>query len=634
MTASARIGLVALLALAGLLAGCENFDWGRSKVPTDEPAPAPRGAAASDVLVAGTVGEQAMMMSGTPQALRGFGIVVGLNGKGSSDCPSAVREYLVEYLTKQIAPQGSGERRAHTSPEKLIDSPDTAVVEVLGYVPAGAVAGMRFDLQVSALEGTSTQSLSGGLLLPTQLRIFDRDASGQGMFAGAVLGEAGGPVFVNPFAGQGAGSSDADPRRGTVLGGGRCFEARPGKLMLLQPNYGVARTMERRINERFGHEPKAASAQSKGYVTIETPPALAARPALFRRLVAHLYLDKEPTVVERRVRELVRLAAGGEVDLERAALIWEGVGKSVVPHIQPLYTHANPAVRYYAARCGLRLGDLTALPVVAGIANSDLHSLRLLAIMELGHSESPQAALKLVPLLSERDQEVRIAAYEALLLRGHAAIQSTRFPALLDPTQLNFTLDVVDTSGPPLIYVRRTRSPRIAVFGKQLTLMPPVFYTQPEDSLTVHTAADSEDVQLFVKRKGRLSDEITVPPRVVDVVAGLAHLPVRDEAGRLRGVGLPYARVVQVLADLCRSETLSVALVFEQTSMTELLGPEEVPERPETESDRSAPALKSTVESAPPAQAPAGEPAAPTPPTEPPPKPRPEPAEPGPRADS
>jgi len=627
MPQSARTGLAALVALGCLLVGCENFDWGRSKTPGDEPAPALRGSSASDILVAGTIGEQTLMMSGTPQALRGFGIVVGLNGKGSSDCPSSVREYLIEYLTKQIAPQGSGERTPHASPDKLIDSLDTAVVEVLGYVPAGASSGTRFDLQVSVLDGTSTQSLSGGLLLPTQLRIFDRDASGQGMFAGAVLGEAGGPVFVNPFTEESRATTDADPRRGSVLGGGRCFEARPGKLMLLLPNYGVARTIERRINERFGQNPKTASALSAGYVLLETPPAMAVRPALFRRLVAHLYMEKEPAVLERRVRELVRLAASGETELERVALLWEGVGKSAVPQIQPLYTHANPAVRYYAARCGLRLGDLSALPVVAGIANSDLHSLRLLAIMELGHCESPQAPPKLAPLLSDRDQEVRIAAYEALLLRGYAGIQSTRFPTLLDPTQLNFTLDVVDSSGPPLIYVRRTRSPRIAVFGKQITLVPPVFYTHPEDSLTVHTVADSDDVQLFVKRNGRLSEEITVPPRAVDVIAGLANLPVRDEAGRLRGVGLPYARVVQVLLDLCRSETLSATLVFEQTTMTELLGPDQPVERPEAETDDTAPVLKTPAQEASPDSG-----------AEPPPKPLPEPvpapADPAPRADS
>ncbi len=42
---------------------------------------------------------------------------------------------------------------------------------------------------------------------------------------------------------------------------------------------------------------------------------------------------------------------------------------------------------------------------------------RLLAVHELGECNSPQAAIPLLPLLSDADQEVRIAAYEALLQR-------------------------------------------------------------------------------------------------------------------------------------------------------------------------------------------------------------------------
>jgi hypothetical protein len=575
------VGPLALLLLAVL--GCDSTQWGRNRDLPPEPPPEERAAQSTNPLIAGTIGERTLMAGELGQPLRGFGLVVGLDDAGSSDCPTVVREYLMEFFAKQVGPRGTDENHERPSPARLIDSPHTAAVEVLGYLPPGARPGTRFDLRVQALPGTSTTSLRGGLLLPMQLRYFDRAASGRGLIAGAVLAEGGGPVFVSPFADSGQQTSDADKRRGTVLGGGRATEGRTVRLNLLDPNYAVVREIERRINERFGPKPPIASAWSRGFVVLETPPAYADRPALFRRLVAHLYLDRDPAVLDRRLRNLHSHALASDEDLEHVSLIWEGVGRQVLPHVQTLYAHGDPSLRFYAARAGLRVGDTTALPVIAELAAGGPHALRLLAIRELGETRSPQAPLKLAPLLSNPDQEVRVAAYEALLQRRHPAIESIPLPHLLDRTQLNFVLDIIDCEGPSLIYVRRTRQPRIAVFGRHMSLMPPVFYVHPEDSLTVHTVDGADDVRLFMRPHGRLSDEITVPPRVADVILALAQLPVRDEAGRLQGMGLSYARVTQVLADLCESQTVTASLVFERTSVTDLLGPQELLDRPEAE---------------------------------------------------
>ncbi len=63
----------------------------------------------------------------------------------------------------------------------------------------------------------------------------------------------------------------------------------------------------------------------------------------------------------------------------------------------------------------------------------------------------------------------------------------------------------------------------------------------------------------------------------------MADLPVEDEAGRLRGVGLNYSQVVQVLATLERDGALPARMVLERESLAELLGPAEIPERPEAD---------------------------------------------------
>jgi len=574
------LGLVLCSLVSGALTGCKDFGGRR---PPPEPPPAPRPASANDPLALGTVGAETLPANVAAQPLRGFGLVIGLDGRGSSDCPTAIRDYLIEILTKEFGPQGTRGQPKLPSPAELIDSLDTAVVEVTGLVPAGARRGARFDLYVTAILGSSTQSLEGGLLLPTALRYFDRAASGAGLVAGAVLAEGAGPIFVNPFAASGGRDDDNELRRGYVLGGGRVLEERRTRLMLLRPNYRLAQAIERRINERFGQRPKTAEALSAGYLELSTPPLYTAELDYFRGLVAQLYVDNRPTVIEARLRELARLAVGQQSDLARIAQTWEAIGRGVIPAIQPFYAHSDPVLRFYAARTGLRLGDLSALPVIGAMAAAPGHTHRLVAIHELGACTSPQTAGYLLPLLADSETEVRVAAYEALLQRGHPAIRSQPLPHLLDRAQINFMLDVIDCPGSPLLYVRRTRLPRIAVFGKTMLINPPVFYTHPDDSVTVHTVADSSDVRLFAKRRGRMSEQVVIPPRVADLVAALGDVPQRDEAGRLRGLGLPYSRVVQILAALCADQTIPAPLVLEPVPLVELFGPQTLPERPESE---------------------------------------------------
>lgn len=568
-----------------LLCGCENGELSieplvnlfEEKPPAEE-APKPRDALRREAVAAGTIGEQVLLADVSPVTLRGFGLVVGLDGAGSRDVPTSVRDYLVDFLAKQIAIEG--QPRPKISPGELIDSPDTAVVEISGEAPPGSPAGTRFDLRVRALPGTSTTSLSGGLLLPAEMRIFDVAASGEGMFYGKPLAEAGGPVVTSPFADESDAAPDSDPRIASVFGGGRTIEGRVIRLTLTRPDYATARRIERRINERFGQNPRVASAMSRGYVEVRTPPEYAAAPEHFQRLLAYLYFDTEPAAVERRLAALSEVVAGGDADLESISLSWEGIGKQAIPRLQEFYSHTDVRVRFHAARAGMKLRDTSAVPVMAQCAAEGEHGERLLAIRELGAYPAPQAAQRLRPLLSDRNEEIRIAAYEALVQHGSPAVRSRQYPHPLDPQQLNLCLDVVDAGGPPMIYVRRSRVPRIAVFGRQPTVDTPIFYTQPADDLTLVTSNGSNEVQVFMKRGGKLSQPVAAPPRVAELVEALAAPPARRERDRgALGMGLPYSRVVQVLADLSRDQVLNASLVFERATLTDLLGPRDIPDR-------------------------------------------------------
>lgn len=572
-------------ALALLAAGCSDGSWD-FLLPRDPPPPEapPERAAEIHPALADTIGTRTLLSGVQPMALRGYGVVIGLGSDGGRDCPTAVREYLIDFFQREYAPDGSGGIRPRIAPARLLDSPDTSVVQVTAVVPAGAPRGTRLDVHVEAID-TETRSLAGGLLLPCELKIFETEATGRGILAGRTLARAQGMVFTNPFRTERGSAREPDARRGLVLGGAVTLEERTARLLLSDPSYALARQIENRINERFGHSPAAAEALSMGYVQLTTPRAFADRPERFLELVGHLNLESSPLYVERRLAELSTQLRDSPERLHNIALVWEGIGSASLPAIQPLYSDPDPALRFFAARAGVRLGDPTAVPVLAAIAADPDEPRRLPAVRELGESGLTQAALRLVPLLSDSDAEVRIAAYTGLLRFRHPAIASRSYASPLETTQVNLTLDVVDCGGPALIYVRRTREPRIAVFGKEIAARIPMFYAHPREWVTLNALQGADLITMYsrTRRNGLLSDSLFVSPRVVELIHRMASLPIKDERGQFQGLGLHYALIVEVLEALCADGTIPATLRVETASLIDVLGLPEQPQRPEAD---------------------------------------------------
>jgi len=93
----------------------------------------------------------------------GYGLVGGLRGTGSPECPPRLRKYLTQYILTQLP-------RDKVDVEKLITSRNTAVVHVRGIMPAAVTKNQYFDLKVEALPGTRTTSLEGGWLYSAELK--------------------------------------------------------------------------------------------------------------------------------------------------------------------------------------------------------------------------------------------------------------------------------------------------------------------------------------------------------------------------------------------------------------------------------------------------------------------------------
>ena len=169
--------VLAAMSIVGLGGGCDEAGrmGGRSKLldgPTD---------------LGTTIGSLAAIYSPESVAVEGYGLVGGLDGTGSSECPPSIRAYLKRYISKQVP-----DHRINV--DKLIDSVNTAVVQVVGQVPSLEAKERRFDVVVGALAGTQTTSLEGGWLYGAELRVAGRMGA-----AAMAVGNVAGPVFTDPF---------------------------------------------------------------------------------------------------------------------------------------------------------------------------------------------------------------------------------------------------------------------------------------------------------------------------------------------------------------------------------------------------------------------------------------------------
>lgn len=586
MRKPAKLPIWLALALTGALCACgpggERPEWWKKKQHQSEPQDraidrAIEQARGVGKAIEGTIASVAYVRGLRKMRARGYGLVVGLGRNGSRDCPPQIRKYLVQEVAKRYR-LGTIGSNADVTPEKLIADLDTAVVVITGQIPAAAQRGARFDVQVQALPRSQTRSLAGGRLYTCQLKL----ASGAGvekLTEERTLAVARGPIFVNPFAEGVEGSPSGQRHRGLVLGGGVLKEPRRLQLVLLSPSYQMAARIRNRINERFGDRPKVADAIAPSLVNLRVPHRWVGREKHFLALVMHLYLYDDAGAIEKRATELAEEVFQPESAGADISLVWEGIGRTVLPVIRPLYADRNRRASFYAARAGHRLGDELALAVLARHARDAGSPYRLQSIEVLGELRRGSAANALGGLLADEDQRVRLAAYEGLARLGSVKVESSQVG------EDNYVLDWVDCEGGGLIWARRSKQQRIAILGGSLWCQPPVFYTAADGALTI--SADPGAGHLTLVRRtpfaGLVSEPIRASLNVKRLVQMLGSDAGLDNDGRVKGLGLSYAQVLEALSHLCRNGAIPAVFTLEQPSLTELLGPVEPMGRPESE---------------------------------------------------
>jgi len=520
----------------------------------------------------GTVSEFAVILGGGSLPLQAHGLIVGLGQNGSSEVPAGIYNAMSEYLSKQKL--GSYQTRTERiPPERILVDRDTAVVLVGGSAEIGAPVGSKFDVFVSALPGTQTRSLDGGVLMPVDMSVAYGGVSDPNITA-QIWGSAAGPVFINPFVDADSPEADSNLLTGRVIGGGVVTRRQPIRLQLHRPDAQLAQTIQRRIHTRFGLGEKlllsdVVKGRSRSMLEVTVPASYEDDYRHFMDLITHLPVRYGVGGQERYTR---RLCEQMEMPLARhddLSLVLEAIGRQVLPQIKTLYSSQMQAAAYYTARAGLRLGDMGASSIVLKYAASAESPFQLEAIAEMGrHPKVLKAGPVLRSLLDDRNEQVRLAAYKALRRRGDRTIRTITLPD-------QFTIDIVRTKRDYTVYATQTGDPRIVLFGENMPVRQPVYFVSPDELVTVNAFADSEKLTVFrkVPHNGRRSDPVECGFTVRELAETMGRLPEPDSYGKVHSLGLSYSQVVGVLYRLCESEAIPARFVLQQTdSMRRIYG--------------------------------------------------------------
>jgi len=549
------IGLAGIC-LAALAGGCDP-EGTRLAIGESGPPPLP-------AHVAGTVSQYATLLGGAEMPVRGYGVVVGLGQNGSAEVPPHLIEELRQYLLRQDL--GSWLKGlSDLTPSRFLRDLGTAVVLVEAVIPPGAPVGERLDVGVSALPQSQTRSLEGGTLMPLDLRLVLRGL-GSADRSSKIWARAAGPVFVNPFLDESKAADVAKFKVGRVIGGGRVSRSRPILLQLREPDYARATLIERRINERFPSLRKVAVAKNPATIALHVPQDWRGDYKHFLCLVRRLPVRTGPGVGEAHARDIAAAIVQPDANHEELALVWEAIGRQVISVLRTLYASRSPRPAYYAARTGLRLGDGVAEPVLLRFAGSANSPLQIPAVRELGrHPKVVRAAAMLYRLLDDESELVRVAAYEALLKRGDSS-RITRYSV-----SGQFLLDVVRSQRSYVIYARQSGQPRLVLFGKDMAVSRPVFFSSPDEMVTLNAKPGSKHLMIYRKtpRSGEMSETLRIGFLVRTLVQKMGSLPELDKEGKPKGLALTYSQVIRVLNRLCERRDIPARFVLQSTEQVE-----------------------------------------------------------------
>ncbi|MEJ2703175.1 MAG: flagellar basal body P-ring protein FlgI [Sedimentisphaerales bacterium] len=515
--ANKLIPITTVLLLVCLLGGCGP---GRgAKNHTDAPDLGP------------TIGSLANVLVPEAMAVEGYSVVGGLKRTGSGECPPQIRAYLKRRIQKELASTG---RPVELDIDQYLGSSETAIVLVEAVIPEMPWKNQYFDVRVTALPGTQTTSLEGGVLFSTELK-----RPGSFGISTEALADAEGPVYTDQI-----GPAQADPKVGYVLGGGKVLNDYKIILALRNPDFRLANSIRNRLNGRFGDGTARAVLPSR--IEVMVPGEYKNRRQRFVSLLKATYLTQEPEATEERIKVLVsRLAESRDMDESEIGL--EAIGNRSLGSLSALLNSPDVQVRLHAARCMLNLGSDAGLAGLRQIAMDTSAPCRLEALeaITVGARRSDAVSVARV-LLRDDDFQIVLAAFEDLRQLDDIAITE-------DFVGRDFYLEQTAQTNHRVVYVSRGGQPQIALFGAPLRCHPDIFVESINGDITINAPSGGDYVTVMrrhPKRPGvvvRLNSSFDL----ADIIKTLCEEPSTQEDRGRGGLGVSYAEAVALLKRMC-----------------------------------------------------------------------------------
>jgi len=479
-----------------------------------------------------TIGSLVEVFSLESIPVEGYGLVGGLEGTGSVECPPSIRSYLQKYILSQAQ---------KIDAEGFIGSRETAVVVVEGLMPAAVSKHQYFDVRVTALAGTQTTSLEGGWLYRSELKA----AGGFGITVRA-LAEAEGPVFMDTISG-----GKLDKKTGYVLAGGTVLDEYKIGLVIRRPDYRVTSLIRNCMNGRFGDG--TAKAVSPSRIVLNVPAEYKRQKKRFVSIVRAMYLSESAESTKVRIRKFVSgLAASDDKDSSEIAL--ESIGNAGLSKLGALLNSSNEEVRLRAARCMLNLGSDKGLDTLRQIATdrSSAYRFEALEAVTAAASRNDAAAISR-RLLRDSDFDIRLAAYEQLRRLGDITIDQKLIAR-------DFYLERIAQTDYKSIFVSRSGQPRIVLFGAPIYCRDNVFVQSTDGNITINAPSGQEYVSI-IRKHPRQSDagpvQLLSSYELSDIIETLCEEPPKKPSQKKFGLGVSYAEAIALLERLWRKGAVS-----------------------------------------------------------------------------
>ncbi|MCL2348326.1 MAG: flagellar basal body P-ring protein FlgI [Planctomycetaceae bacterium] len=494
--------LVTAIAIS-LTLGCNPFTQKKSKKLTDGLPVTPKNRLLGEYASPGVSGQN-------PIIVDGFGLLYGLGDNGCAEPDTNIRAQVKNDLL----------RNRIMNVDKLIDSSDTAIVQVRANIRPGIRKGETFDVDLIFPKGSEAKSMRGGILYPVALAEMGFEQNGR-IHTGTPWSFIEGPVLIDPTVDRKA-NPDAE-KQGVILGRAVSNRDRHFTLVVDEKNRSasVAQELESRINRRFKIPGEAKGvAQAKNYSLIEVKMHPDYHNASRRYLAVILSIRCFENETERAKRmEILKQQLLVPETASFAALQLEAMPSKAGADVlyEGLKSH-NADVRFCSAESLAFLGKSGIGDILTEIAKTDKPKQQQ-ALMALGVMGNEQEAAKnLVLLLDEKDPDLRYGAFQTLWKRDsqNPVIRGE----LIGKDKVGY--HVLNLNSAPMVHASKTRRAEIVLFSSNIILNGP-FVGNAGPMIVVELTSPTE-ARVVRINPGRLPETRSLPNSLDVILRAIAEL--------------------------------------------------------------------------------------------------------------